>query len=701
MTGRAVDIREYLGNASGGTSCQIFDRLGHYPGVKENGPWGLIDSDMSEYKKKAPNLHKCRNSSYQIVIHLFMLIQGPFMTDPDTHQEWDEDGYDEDDADENEDDGDIDAEAEEIARRLGEELLADLTKANAAIVLASGPDSSVETSSSLSFSLNAVTRKKEAVIITMKAILALIKNDPLARSSLSSAVLPDFNGENVLGMLERIVSSGQVPKTAAMPLSNVLVSLARSSVLFHNLRHSNASSIQLDKGKRKRDERDEVLHEREFRALKRPCILESDLRAQVNEAVHTITHALSSSPAHLLDPSLVSSIRLQLHQVFLFAVTSSARGGQDMHALQEIGGLIQVIGVLSGIQIGQPSDTNPQPFPPNTAYPWLSAHSAPLPPDIGTAVYPCLVAGCKKTFSRLFSLRSHQRVHAAHRPFRCNACPASFARNHDLKRHVKLHDRKAWRCGGCHKIFSRRDAIKRHKNGSRSRGSKGEMCLNAEIVEVELDEEEGEESVREERRAKLWSGITTNQGKVSGSLPSSHHREEQVEEGELQPSVISGIQSTILGLHGLLQTHVGNALGTPAGQVIPLDPTAGQATLASVIARAQLQTMPAQMEPTPEYPSPTDLSLAANAPGNRNLSGSQSLELHTSIDNPVHAEPKTAPSLSMYGLSDEQMKMLEEAIANAAAAAQAQAEAEAAFEEEEDVDIDDEDDEDSDEHLKP
>ena len=41
------------------------------------------------------------------------------------------------------------------------------------------------------------------------------------------------------------------------------------------------------------------------------------------------------------------------------------------------------------------------------------------------------------------------------------------------------------------------------------------------------------------------------------------------------------------------------------------------------------------------------------------------------------------PSLSLYGLSDEQAKMLEIAIANAASAAQAQAEAEAALEEEE------------------
>jgi hypothetical protein len=40
------------------------------------------------------------------------------------------------------------------------------------------------------------------------------------------------------------------------------------------------------------------------------------------------------------------------------------------------------------------------------------------------------------------------------------------------------------------------------------------------------------------------------------------------------------------------------------------------------------------------------------------------------------------PSLTLYGLSNDQAKMLEQAIANAASAAQAQAEAEAALEEE-------------------
>jgi hypothetical protein len=182
-------------------------------------------------------------------------------------------------------------------------------------------------------------------------------------------------------------------------------------------------------------------------------------------------------------------------------------------------------------------------------------------------------------------------------------------------------------------------------------------------------------------RAKLWSGIATSQGNVSSALaPSQGYREDQPEEGELQPSVISSIQSTILGLHGLLQAHVGNALGTPAGHPVPLDPTAGQATLAGVIARAQLQSMPSQVTPSPDstmHSSAIDPALATSGPEDSSQS-----PLRPGSENPTETARTT--SLSMYGLSDEQTKLLEEAIALAAAAAQAQAEAEAALEEEED-----------------
>ncbi|EGO25947.1 hypothetical protein SERLADRAFT_466805 [Serpula lacrymans var. lacrymans S7.9] len=294
--------------------------------------------------------------------------------------------------------------------------------------------------------------------------------------------------------------------------------------------------------------------------------------------------------------------------------------------------------------------------------------------DIGTAVYPCL------------------RVHAVHRPFRCAACPASFARNHDLKRHAKLHDKKAWQCAGCDKMFSRRDAIKRHKNNSRARGGKGEVCVSAAIREVELDKEAEDEIVREGRRAKMWSDIVGSQigGAVAYGTSVEHSG---LEEGEIRRELVGRVRSAVMSLHGVLQAHVSSALGTPSDQAVPplhLDPTGGQATLASVIARAQLQALPSQMQP-PQGPPIAQHSHAespaASASRDGHVTGYDDIQAdYATAQDDLQPLPSTSPgpALSLYGLSEEQTKLLEQAIANAASAAQAQAEAEAAMEEEED-----------------
>lgn len=582
----------------------------------------------------------------------------------DERDEWDED----------EDDDDIDAEAEEIARRLGAELWADIRKAKEA---AASPSTDL---------VPTLNDQKDNALATVRDILHFVELDEVARSVLASTSIPGPGSETVLSALQKMATSGAISKEVALPLSTVLLELVKSETLFSSLRHSNVPY-----GKRKRDESGEYPPQTDDRPYKRSYVPETDLQSRVEEAVRTIAQALGSPGAKTLDPAVISTIRLQLHQVFLFAVTSSAVGGHDMHALQEIGGLIQVIGVLSGIQIGQTPDgmngQNSQSFGVNPAYPWLHNQTPGTTTDIGTAVYPCLFTGCGKTFSRLYSLRGHQRLHTVRRPFRCNVCPASFVRNHDLKRHIRVHENKAWKCGGCSKVFSRRDAIKRHKNGSRARGPKAEVCVDADVLEVELDGEE-EESVREERRAKLWSGIAVNQSSGAASTP---HRDD-VEEGEIRSSLISDIQATVLGLHGLLQAHVGNALGTAVSpSAASVDATGSQATLASVIARAQLQNLPhnpmseAIEGASSEYP----VSLQPSGqPG-----AAQSNPTGENQANDSSGVP-TLPALSMYGLSDEQTRLLEEAIAKAASAAQAQAEAEAALEEQdanEDYEQEDED----------
>ncbi|KAK0213218.1 hypothetical protein DFS33DRAFT_105359 [Desarmillaria ectypa] len=580
----------------------------------------------------------------------------------DEDGEWDED--------ENYDDEDLDGETEEMAQRLREQLMADINRVNAAAATA-GPPPDVP----LPVLLPAVSlsRKEEAILGTMRSILAFLDKDVLARSTLESTMLSGVQGDNVFHILQATVTTGRVPKEIAMPLHHSLMSLARSEALFGKLRHSDASSIQLDIGKRKRVEEDEGL-QADARPPKRPSV-QYDLNAHVIEAVGVVSHAIASSTTPTLEPTLIASVQLQLHHIFLFSVTSAPRGGSRMNVLQEIGGLIQVLGVLSGIQIGQNSPTQ------STGSTSSQFHG------IGTAVYPC--PACPKTFSRLYSLRSHQRIHSVERPFRCEHCPASFARNHDLKRHAKLHDKKAWKCSGCDKIFSRRDAIKRHQNVSRNHGTKGEACIGAMVIEVE--NEDDEDSAREEKRAKLWNGIATNHS--SGAAG-------EMEEGEIEPSVLSALQTTVLTLHPLLQTHVSNSLGVNALQTAsqPVDAAGSQATLASVIARAQ------QQNGDPAAPSQTATQSSVEPPiipsSTTTPTSLPAVDRDGENASTNDAQPQ---SLSMFGLSDAQTQMLEQAIAGAAQAAQAQAEAEAALEEEdddEDLEDDGEYDEDNGEDLE-
>ncbi|KAK9687793.1 hypothetical protein K7432_014651 [Basidiobolus ranarum] len=78
-------------------------------------------------------------------------------------------------------------------------------------------------------------------------------------------------------------------------------------------------------------------------------------------------------------------------------------------------------------------------------------------------VYTCTYPNCKKTFSCIYNLRSHYRIHSTERPFKCDSCQQSFSRNHDLKRHQKIHlGIKPYRCTKCDRTFGRLDALKRH-----------------------------------------------------------------------------------------------------------------------------------------------------------------------------------------------------------------------------------------------
>ncbi|KAK4935965.1 hypothetical protein LTR10_023086 [Elasticomyces elasticus] len=86
----------------------------------------------------------------------------------------------------------------------------------------------------------------------------------------------------------------------------------------------------------------------------------------------------------------------------------------------------------------------------------MQAGMLPMAFNSGYAANPQGMYGPPRT-------NSSQQAPVHDRPFKCDQCPQSFNRNHDLKRHKRIHLAvKPFPCNYCDKSFSRKDALKRH-----------------------------------------------------------------------------------------------------------------------------------------------------------------------------------------------------------------------------------------------
>lgn len=320
----------------------------------------------------------------------------------------------------------------------------------------------------------------DPMIETIKTMLSLALSDPHVHYALMTTIVPGpvANGANLYAILTGSVMEGRVNPELAQPLSILISALASGSMMVaaeppqyppvpaaappppHGVDTSGSPL------KRKREAGDEghgwpahpvynpavqPLHPPQPQPQPQP----QPVKSQPSEDLVNRLQSATSEILQVLDPlldsreplaeSAVALIQRQLHQVYSFASTCPQQQPDDstiMNKLQEIGGLIQVIGILSGVPIAQSPDTDA--VGPSTARGSTST-SRTVPNGIGTVIHPCTV--CPKMFNKLSALRTHERTHSEGRPYRCEyaGCPASFARNHDLRRHEKSHERQMFR----------------------------------------------------------------------------------------------------------------------------------------------------------------------------------------------------------------------------------------------------------------
>lgn len=142
-------------------------------------------------------------------------------------------------------------------------------------------------------------------------------------------------------------------------------------------------------------------------------------------AQHSPMSATAMSPTNAQPPSYQNGAQQQAQQYMRPYPGFSLPVMSNMHSPN--GQMSVVGGMPPGIPGGMPQ------------YAFNSGHAAQMQQMYGNA---------------------QQQPHTE-RPFKCDQCPQSFNRNHDLKRHKRIHLAvKPFPCGHCDKSFSRKDALK-------------------------------------------------------------------------------------------------------------------------------------------------------------------------------------------------------------------------------------------------
>ncbi|KAL7792637.1 hypothetical protein V8C37DRAFT_121601 [Trichoderma ceciliae] len=183
--------------------------------------------------------------------------------------------------------------------------------------------------------------------------------------------------------------------------------------------------------------------------------------APSNSSAHvdSYTHNRSS----ISGPSYTPSSAPQHQSNFPYATQPSPTN----HSPTGPGSLPRGLGSLSG-QPPLPSMAHPGSYRPYQTYQPLPNMGGPVmsnihQPGSQLSMIPGMVpTGYGPAPTMMY--QHPQPQPQSERPFKCDQCVQSFSRNHDLKRHKRIHLAvKPFPCTYCAKSFSRKDALKRHR----------------------------------------------------------------------------------------------------------------------------------------------------------------------------------------------------------------------------------------------
>lgn len=193
----------------------------------------------------------------------------------------------------------------------------------------------------------------------------------------------------------------------------------------------------------------------------------SSLKPSLNETAQTSPSSASPSgyppsPMGMALPTDAKESRFQSHEMYGRDTKSDFQAGplSDPHAYgpshQLNHGYKSPYGmpgpVMSNIhQPGTPLTMfGGMPMPPRSPSSWPN-----MPPVLGS--HPNRGSGTMQ----YYPMAAQPGPSLGDRLFKCDQCPQSFNRNHDLKRHKRIHLAiKPFPCGDCEKSFSRKDALK-------------------------------------------------------------------------------------------------------------------------------------------------------------------------------------------------------------------------------------------------